>query len=121
VDGQFKKSVLKELDELGGRVNLKPLVRDYISALGDVHELIRSLVKPKLEEWDQLILGAIEKFKSANPEGISVRGLAAVAKDKNSNKETVALFEDFIDYRKTMERKNANFDKLHLPYVTSIT
>ena len=119
-DGQFKKSVLKELNELGGRVNLKPLVRDYISVLGDVHELIRGLLRPELEAWDKAVLGAIEKFQSANPKDDSVTGLAAVAKDKDSVMEKVELFKDLIEYRRSMQRKNCSLSKLRFRYVTSM-
>lgn len=31
-DGDFKKSVLEELEKLSGRVNLKPFIRDYVAA-----------------------------------------------------------------------------------------
>ena len=33
-DGGFKNEVLEELENRGGKVDLKPLVRQYVAALG---------------------------------------------------------------------------------------
>src|SRR5688572_9822556 len=42
-DDGFKKAVLGELEALGGRVDLKPLVREYVAALSEVHKQLRAM------------------------------------------------------------------------------
>ena len=110
--------MLEELESLGGRVDLKPLVRDYIAALGDVHKRLREMLRPSLETWDHVFLGAIERFKSANPDEHSVVGLAAVSRENDGLKHSVAIFRDIIHYRLALQEKNSNLVNLGKRYVT---
>lgn len=45
-DGKFKAGVLAELEPLGDRVPIPPLVREYISGLAAVHRDVRALLEP---------------------------------------------------------------------------
>jgi hypothetical protein len=96
--------------------NLKPFVGDYISALGDAHQLTRTLLAQQLDEWDRAILGAIELFKS--PENSDKSSFAAVSRDGNRTIETVQLSGKLIGYRKLMVRKNRNLSTVGKRYVT---
>jgi len=117
-EGGLKKSVLKELEELGGRVDLKPLVRDYVAALGDVHELWREMIRTSVEASDHVFLGAIDRFKSANPSVQSVVGLAAIARENGRLKHSHPIFRDIVEYRQMLQRKNQTLVNLGRRYVT---
>jgi hypothetical protein len=117
-DGGFKKAVLEELESLGGRVNLKPLVRDYVAALGGVHESLREMIRVSIETWDHVFLGAIDRFKSAYPDEGSEVGLAAVLREAGVLKRPVGIFGHIIDYRLALQRKNSNLVNLGKRYVT---
>lgn len=118
--GGFKNSVLEELESLGGRVDLKPLVRDYIAALGDIHNSMRQMLRPSHEAWDQVFLGAIDRFKSGNPSERSDVGLAAISRENDKLKHYIAVFRDIIDYRLALEGKNKNLMNLGKRYVTGV-
>ena len=117
-DGGFKNEVLEELENRGGKVDLKPLVRQYVAALGDVHKLLRTMTGPALEAWDAVILGAIAQFKSAYPNDRSVVGLSAVLKNEQTWDRPVDIFRELIDYRRALQRKNGELVNLEKRFVT---
>jgi hypothetical protein len=117
-DEKFKGLILQELTQRGGRINLKPLIRDYVSALADVHELLRHISKDRLQMCQNILLQAIDKFQAVNPNVESVVGLAAVAKENGTPVRSVPIFKDLLDYQGEMERKNSNLRNLRLRYVS---
>lgn len=118
-DGEFKKAVLKELEELGDKVDLKHIVREYVEGLAAVHEDIRRELKYKIQEWEALLISAIERFQTeAGNEGVA--GLAAVQRNTEGQwVQQVPVFSDFIDYRTALAQKNSGLSKLSRKYVTS--
>ncbi len=116
-DGEFKKSVLKELENLGGRINLKPMIRDYVAALGNVHDMVREMIRPSVEKWDRVISDAILRFKEHSSES-SVKGLTAVKRDQGELKCSVPIFIEITDYRKALQHKNGDLMQLGKRYVT---
>ena len=120
-DREFKKEILEELEKLGGRVDLRPLVRDYVGALGGIHELLREMIQHSVQAWEKVLMDAIERFKKAYPQDSSVVGLAAVQEIEGRFERPVAIFTDFIDYRKALQRKNTSFDKFSKRFLTGET
>ncbi len=51
-DKGFKASVLKELESLGEKNDMKIFLRDYVSSLGIIHSKIRGIFKSHVAEWD---------------------------------------------------------------------
>jgi hypothetical protein len=117
-DGEFKKSVLEELERLGGRVNIKPLIRDYVGALGDVHVDLREMTKQSVETWDRVVLETIDRFKTAFPDEGSMKGLAAVLREEGEFKQPIPVFSDLNEYRRMLQRKNGNLAMLGKRYVS---
>lgn len=70
-DGQFKAETLDELRRTAdtkGHVALMPLVREYISGLGRIHDSARDLIAPTLSDADDVMrghLGRAEKETGA--------------------------------------------------------
>jgi hypothetical protein len=119
-DEKFKKVVLKELKFFGDKIDIKPLMRDYIAALGNIHEKFRYLLKADVHAWTQTILGAISRFQEAYPNESSIAGLEAVERnDDGTYKQRVPIFKDFIEYRQQLERKNSALSTLGKRYVSS--
>jgi hypothetical protein len=117
-DGEFKKSVLEELEKLGGRVNLKPLIRDYVAAMGDVHAGLREMTKQSVETWDHVVKEATDRFKTAFPDENSSEGLIAVLREENEFKRPIPVFNDLSEYRRMLQRKNRNLAMLGKRYVS---
>lgn len=118
-DGKFKKAVLEELLPMGGKVDLKGLVRDYIEGLAAVHAEVRDRAAAKIQSWEAVQDGAISAFKSAYPED-GIVGLAAVVRDAEGLfMEQHGLFTDSNDHRKYLEGKNSIHTNLTHRFVTS--
>ncbi len=120
-DEGFKKSVLKELENEGEKVSLKKYVRDYITGLSQVHAKIRMTLLPQIELHESCHLSAMEKYKTKFPETQTLLGLAAVesTSDTKIYSNPVAIFQDLIDYRLTMFKKNHELTSLEKRYVSS--
>lgn len=119
-DKQFKKTVLEELKSSGDKIDIKPLMRDYIAALGSVHENIRTLLKEKVTYWTQTILTSMDQFKEKYPKEPSELGLAAVVRNEDGTyAEPVHLFKEFMEYRQQLEKKNSSLTTLGKRYVSN--
>lgn len=117
-DSKFKRAVLKELEDRGGRVDLKLLARDYVAALGDVHGQLRGMIHPAIETWDATVMGAIDRFKTAYPTESLAAGVAAVGRKEQGIEGAVRIFSDFIEYRKSLQRKNGVLANIGKRFVT---
>ena len=119
-DRKFKKAVLNEIKSLGDKIDIKPLLREYIEALGKIHEKVRAALQLHIKEWEQMIVDSIDRFRQADRQSNSVVGLAAVLRnDDGTYRETIQLFKDFMEYRRDLEKKNRNLVNLAKRYVTS--
>ncbi|MEP7153327.1 MAG: hypothetical protein ABI856_16615, partial [Nitrospira sp.] len=119
-DDKFDETALNHLESLGGKIDAKPLVRDYLASIGAIHESIRASMKSSLLEWETIICEAIESFSREFPDEGSVLGLAALAKNVGTNGyREVSLFAGFIEYRKNLETQTSSLSTLGKRYVTS--
>lgn len=119
-DTRLDKQVRKELKSKGENVDVRPLIRDYLAALGSIHERMRCRLKPHINEWEMIILGAIERFRAHCGQEKSVVGLAALAKNVDGKLcQEVPLFTKFIEYRKGLETQTLGLSTLARRYVTS--
>lgn len=120
LDKGFKKAVLEELKSSGDKIDVKPLMRDYIASLGSIHEKLRELLKAEVDYWTQTLLTAMDQFKARYPEEPSIVGLAAVVRnDDGTYSQPVHLLKDFMEYRQQLEKKNSSFSTLGKRYVSS--
>lgn len=117
-DGKFKAAVLAELKAMTEKIDIRPFVREYVSGLGQVHQIGREQMQNVAESSDQVIRKAIERYQSEPPSSESTVGLAAVARDGLTHVESVPLFEDLLDYRKSFEKKNRSLPHLTRRYVS---
>lgn len=117
-DKKIKKCVLEELEAMGGKVDIKPMMRDHVAALADIHEFLRAAIAPNAARWEGQITSAIEKFKAAFPD-LPLTGLAAVVRREDSTTTgEINLFSEFIDYRHYLAKKNSGLKHLGSMYAT---
>lgn len=116
-DDRFKAKVLKELDALGGRVDVKPLVRDYVECLAQIHERLRAMLTDSLPTWEVQYMKAIEQFKTSFPQA-PLNGLVAVEIDGPNRRNEINLSSEFLEHRKLLEAKNQGFVNLGRRYVS---
>jgi hypothetical protein len=119
-DDSFNKKILKEMEVIGEEIDLKFLVRDYMEGLSIVQSEVRRHIHQKCTEWEYIIIEAIERYKSNNPEEDTVLGLSAMIRTEDGlYKDDIALFLNFIDLRKYFERKNNTLTNLTRRFATN--
>jgi hypothetical protein len=118
-DRKFKATVLEELKNLGEKIDIKPMMREYIQGLSKIQSQVRAQLKSRVEESDKVICDAIERYRKAEPAEDSVIGLVAVRRpDGRTYADSVQLVEEVLNYRKSFERKNRNLVNFAIRYVT---
>jgi hypothetical protein len=116
--GHFKAAVLAELNALGGRVDVKPLARDYVHSLAIIHEHLRSALQRKITAWEAQFTSAIDQFRAAFPKAPSLKGLVAAQIDGANVFNEVAIVPEFLEQRRELEAKNGRFANLRKRYVS---
>lgn len=118
-DSRFKAAVLDALEATGRLIqssgdrvcDVRPFVRDYVSALGRIHLKLRALVVDDTIRHDSIILDAIQRY-SALPAFDGLIGLAAMELNERGLREghnPTFVMREPIDRRLQLARKN------HLP------
>jgi hypothetical protein len=102
-------------------INLTPLVREYVEKLWEVHKFVHGEISGDVASWDQTILSVLSQWR--NTFGDDLSGLAVVVEEKDEegdylDVESADIYCKIIDWRKQLERKNRDFDKLSARYVT---
>ena len=87
-DGNFKKKILCEIKRQGDTVDLKPLVRQYISSIREIHEQARKLVSDYLMQQRKTLESAL---KAINGCSISGGGVAVTIADDGLRTDIVPL------------------------------
>lgn len=118
--GNFKASVLKELEAKGNQISFKNILRDYVEGLCTAHAELRQRVGHKYNEWTTTIRGSIESFRSQCPDESSIIGLAAVIHDDEWCVSCeIPIVVDFLDYIDYLINKNYHYQNLTKAYATS--
>lgn len=119
-DNKFKKEVLEEIKRLGEKVDLKPLIREYVEALWNIHAKIRELLKSDILEWEKLFQNTINKIPNNNSMIKSNITLSAVKQNEDGSYiDPIEIDKFIIEYRQELQRKNSTFINLSKRYVTN--
>jgi hypothetical protein len=104
-DGSFKKSVLDEIGNLE-KIELKPMVREYIEGLSAVHSIFRTAVAPRSKAWVAQLNKPTERFTEAFP-GESTLALSVLPVDSRGLKagEEVYIAGPIERYLEHMQKK----------------
>ena len=119
-DEKLTASVLSEIEGLGKKINLMPLVREYIDCIWRVHKRVREMIADVEHSAKDLILGAMSDFERTNHDGkLSIR-LAVVKKLPNGTyADAVNLFPYFAEYAGHFRKKYNQGRSLNKIVITS--
>ena len=116
-DPKFKKSVLSEMQQFPDVLDLRKLVRDYISGIGSVHKYVRDQTadfrKKKDDEYKQLI----EAYQADESSRTAV--LFRSVDESGSVDSKFSLFEDIVERRRQLQKKNHSFGDLTKVVISS--
>ncbi len=118
LDQNFKKTVLKELDPALENQDISPMVREYLEALGGVHDGLRELLEADLTGWKKTIRDAINRYSDLNKGdvlGLSVAEFSSDGSLKNYN----GIFEELLTRIDRLKLRNGSMINLRRRYVSN--
>ena len=119
-DNKFKKATLKEIKPLGDKIDLKPILREYVEALWNIHAKVRELLKSDIIDWEKLFQNTFNKFQSINSKIVPIISLSVIKQNKNGSYiNSIEIDKFIIEYRQVLQRKNSTFIDLSKRYVTN--
>jgi hypothetical protein len=104
-DGKFKKAVLDEIQKLE-RIELKPMVREYVEGISAVHKAFRMITEFKRKAWTGRLESATKRFNEQFPSEHRV-GLAILPLDAEGLKAAEETYIDgpVVRYLDQMQRR----------------
>lgn len=117
-DERFNREVLSEMKGKGKDIDIRPLVREYIEVLGNIHADLRKTLHIYISQWEETILSAIDHFQKEHT-GEGPIALYLITEDDGTLVDSTALIKEVIESRKNLENKNQNLINLTKRYVTS--
>ena len=116
-NSKFKKKVLEEMQAIGKKVDLKPLIREYIGELAGVHYQFRKQIESSAKAWEASIQGGIDIYLNAFPEEHN-SAIHATKVDDTGRTENFYLTEEFRKYRMHLSRKNGSLRNIERVYAS---
>jgi len=84
-DPKFKARVADELRDIDGRVDIRPMIREYVTLLADSHQELRSMVDAAFAAADNTVSDAINQYS----QGDESREVALYAVEENEHQQVV--------------------------------
>ncbi|WP_061848511.1 hypothetical protein [Bradyrhizobium sp. DOA1] len=105
-DGQFKKSVLLEISQLG-QIEFKPMVREYIEGVSAVHDKFRKMTDSKRRAWVAQLATSEARFTSCvpNPQYPAPLSILPIDEDGTQAGEPVYISGPMVEYLEHMQKK----------------
>ena len=109
--GGYKAETLKELLELGDRVELLPLIFDFVKALWRVHSRIRDIIDDRLGDRFRLRDNLLHAFFAESPEVEGERDLIVVVRNSDGvGIIEMPLLDDAFRHYELIRHKNMDLE-----------
>lgn len=123
--GTLKAKIAKELIALGQEyIPLKPLIREYISSLGNIHRKVREILAPAIRTWEEGSRKAVERFCAEfGNDDIRLLAIACIRLEDGREQgvlESYYLNDKPSERRKQLERKNAQLNDVAAHRISSL-
>ncbi len=105
-NGKFKVPVLKELEKMGKKLDLRQPVREYVSCFIQLHEKLRETINSRLTVARSVYQDSLAEFSIRDGEEIQFPSLVECNEDGTTN-EKIDLAGDFLGYYDALFMKNA--------------
>lgn len=103
---KFKVRVLRELQKLGEKLDLRRSVREYVSCFIQLHEKLRETISGRLATARSIYQDSIIEFSTFNGEELQFPSLVKCNEDGTTN-EKVALVGGFLSHYDALYKTNA--------------
>src|SRR3546814_8691927 len=117
-DKNISAKLLAEIDGDLELLDVATLTREYIEALGGVHDGLRKLLNGALAEWKSTVSDAIARYVEIN--GGNAIGLSVAEFNENGTvKSHINIFDDLLRRLERLTRRNGRLINLRRRYVTN--
>ena len=115
---KFKKAILNEISPDNTIINLVPLIREHMEALGFVHDSIRKLISNEFNESRLILRTAIEEYENVNG-GNSIGLCAYHITDCEEDSTKVYIIDEVIIRIEQLMTRNGSLANFTKRYVTN--
>ena len=112
-DGEFKKSVLQELDN---KIDLKAYTRCYVESISNIHDAAREMIAEPVNTARELLQDAHGKYEAIYNE--SLVGLSVYTLSGDQTIGSFPILLDWDDIRIKLQKRNRKAINLKKRYVT---
>jgi hypothetical protein len=116
-DSDFKKKVLHEMEQRGDTVYLKPLVRQYISSIREIHKRARELVSDCVTQQRNTLESALKVINSCGTAG---GGVAVIIADDGTCTDIVYLSPESERQIEILLKRNLRLERLDNRFVSGV-
>lgn len=102
-DKRMKEAVIVDLERIGKKVPLTPLIREYVESLSLIHQEFREGTEDHILEWETRLTEAIKECVTGPADRV-VRMIAI--HDDGRFVEEEHIFDDLLRHRADLARKN---------------
>lgn len=121
-DKKFKSEVLEEMKGKGDRLDLRPIVREYIECIGNIHGQIRISTQKSEEKSVDLIKSAMDRFIASCSDQFGALGLhAGIVHNDGRLDRKVFVSMDTADYLRLLRQRNRSLNNLSRRTITTQT
>jgi hypothetical protein len=113
-DREFKPDVLRQLEDIGERHDLKPLVRQFVESLSRIHGCARELLAADVAQAEVAVRSAIERYRAELGERESTIGLAAYAYGEDESEPPLRFDVATSGSERLLSLKRKNKVPLHI-------
>lgn len=114
---QHAREVLDRVSDKSGKIDMLPLVREYIQGLDEAMQVVRDIAKEPLEAWLVNNDGAVTKLAAAG--GLPVGQVAARFTERGTYAEKVYLHPDARERLRRLRSRNRSLNHLTRSQIVS--
>ncbi len=119
-DNKFKRTIAHELNRISKEIDVKLLLREYITCISELHCTTRNETAGRTTFHESAYLEMQRDFLESFPSEKSTVGLAAVYRESQySYTRKVEIFPDHCEYRRHFEAKNRRITNMVSRYASS--
>lgn len=123
-DPKLKEALKSELRTQPEHMDIKPLIREYVEALAELHDLVRKEASGHVKGWDESVDGIFNRYARTHdlPPGEEPMQLELVELDAPPTvciRARKAVTLRIVELRKALERRNSHLQNLARRYATN--
>jgi hypothetical protein len=114
----FKASVLKEIQQLDEKIDLRPFAREYISCLVQLHSEIRKKISDAVQQNRQVYTVAVQEHSTMDGKAIQHSWFQS-SDELGVTGEKVELFLEFLERYDALYERNSKVDSVVNSFASS--